>query len=169
MKNMRVCVWDYNSMKPNMLLGSEQVEMTQICQGNVKQEFRIDQIIITKKKGMVTKEVKNVGVVKFSIICQELMPYELKLQRWGARLDTKVLESSTPATQKHEAVVKSFKPIIRFTLEQKFGFGLGEILQRVHRNLTAFAMNNAPQIMAFFIGTAEASGQAFAVWKTYYQ
>ena len=159
MKSMRVCVWDYNRMKPNMLLGSDQVEMTQICQGNVKQQFVIDQIIITKKKGMITKEVKNVGIVKFSIICQELMPYELKLQRWGARLNTKVLESSTPSTQKEEAVVKSFKPIIRFTLEQRFGLGLNDITSRVHRNVTAFAMNNAPQIMGFFIGTAEASGQ----------
>eukprot|EP00947_MAST-08B_sp_MAST-8B-sp1_P004667 g4667.t1 len=88
-KKLRVEVWDWNWLTPNMFLGSMEISLLDVARSpNLTMEFDVSQTVMERKR----RKVHQVGSLSFTMIFQEDLQYMIHLQNWGAQLKTTMLE-----------------------------------------------------------------------------
>ena len=70
-KKLRVEVWDWNWLMPNLFLGSYDLSLVEVAQGDLTLDFDITQTIIVRKK----KKLEDVGLLSFVMVFQEDQEY----------------------------------------------------------------------------------------------
>ena len=101
-KNIRVEVWDKESMWPNSFLGEMQMPMVSVARGGLNNVWPISNNVTQSRKTVVTP----VGVVSFVCIFQEVLDFELRLQNWSAKIEARMLAENV-ITALSEAEVAS--------------------------------------------------------------